>query len=94
MASSSEPSLSFPFLPFDFFFTLVMLWVETVERARLRPFLSGDKGGASLLRVFGMVVEANGVAVTVVTKCDNITNGVLHCFCMYVSTGSDARITY
>lgn len=73
--ASSDPSLAFPFAPFSFFFSLVMLWVEMVELVRLRAFLGGDMG-AGLLRVLGMVVvEANGVAVTDVTKRDNITNG-------------------
>jgi hypothetical protein len=74
--ASSDPSLSFTFFPLDFFFALVALWVEMVELVRLRPFLGGDMGGAGLLRVLGMAVDVNGVAVTYVTKRDNITGGL------------------
>ncbi len=47
---------------------------------RLRPFLVGDMGGVGLLRVLGMVVRANGAAVTDVTKRDNIMSSGQHRF--------------
>ena len=79
--ASSDPSFSSPFVPFAFFLSLLMLWVEMVEIVRLRPFLVGNMGGVGLLRVLGMVVRANGAAVTDVTKRDNIMSSGQHRFC-------------
>ena len=92
--ASSDPSFSFPFFPFDFFFSLVVLWVEMVEMVHLWPFLGGDMGGTGLLRVFGMVVDVNDVAVTDVTNVMMITSRLPMPFLMYVSILCGSHTTY